>query len=58
VLIDPAIELRSGLRFTSAVSCNNLHTFDQSRIIQVIGSLSPAAMQQIEARIKTVLGLP
>jgi mRNA interferase MazF len=58
VLIDPATEPQSGLRFPSAVSCNNLLTIDQSRIIQVIGSLSPAAMKQIEASIKAALGLP
>ncbi len=58
VLIDPAIEPRSGLRVPTAISCNNLLTIDQSRIIQIIGSLSPAAILQIEARIKTTLGLP
>jgi mRNA interferase MazF len=57
VVIDPAAEPNSGLRFVSVVSCNNLLTVDQS-FTRVIGSLSTRAMQQINARLKASLDLP
>lgn len=58
VLIDPATEPASGLRFLSAVSCNNFLTIDQTRIMQRLGSLSAAAMRRIEIGLRTALGLP
>jgi mRNA interferase MazF len=58
VLIDPTTETASGLRYPSVASCNNLLTIDQGLIVQTIGRLSAAAMRQIDARIKTALGLP
>jgi mRNA interferase MazF len=57
VMIDPAIESGCGLRYPSAVSCNNLLTIDQGLIVQAIGRVSPALMQQIDDRLKTALGL-
>jgi mRNA interferase MazF len=57
VLIDPAIESGCGLRYPSVASCNNLLTIDQSLIVQVIGRVSPAIVQQIDDRLKTALGL-
>lgn len=57
VLIDPAIESGCGLRYASVASCNNLLTIDQGLIVQAIGSVSPALMQQIDDRLKTALGL-
>ena len=58
VRIDPAIETGCGLRYPSVVSCNNLLTIDQGLIVQAIGRVSPATMQQIDDRLKTALGLP
>jgi mRNA interferase MazF len=58
VLIDPAAETGCGLRFSSVVSCNNLLTIDQGLIVQRIGRLSAATMQQIDDRLKASLGLP
>lgn len=57
VLIDPAVERGCGLRYPSAVSCNNLLTIDQGLIVQAIGKISPSIMQQIDDRLKTALGL-
>jgi len=58
VLIDPAVETQSGLRYASVASCNNLLTIDQSLIVQIIGHLSPATMHQIDDRLKTAMDLP
>jgi mRNA interferase MazF len=58
VLIDPAIETGSGLRYPSAASCNNLLTIDQGLIVQIIGRVSPATMQQVDDQLKTTLNLP
>lgn len=55
--IDPATETGCGLRYTSVVSCNNLLTIDQGLIVQSIGQVSSATMQQIDDRLKTALGL-
>ena len=38
--------------------CKDLLTRDQALVIRTIGVLSDAAMQQIEACLKTVLELP
>jgi mRNA-degrading endonuclease toxin of MazEF toxin-antitoxin module len=58
VLIDPASEPACGLRFVSVASCNNFLTVRQARVGRTPGSLSASLMQQIEARLKTALGLP
>jgi mRNA-degrading endonuclease toxin of MazEF toxin-antitoxin module len=58
VLLDPAVETASGLSRICVASCMNLVTFEQARVLQTIGPLSDAAMQQIEACLKTVLELP
>lgn len=47
----------TGLRLNSVVQCNNLITYDQSRILSVIGSLSNIAMQEIDACLKAALGI-
>jgi mRNA interferase MazF len=57
VLIDPTVETQSGLRYTSAVSCNNLLTVDQDLVVQILGHLSTAAMQEIDNKLKTALDL-
>ena len=38
--------------------CNNLSTLDQSLIHRRMGELSPAALRQIEAKLKSALELP
>src|SRR5260370_39420830 len=58
VLLDPAVETASQLSKVCVASCINVTTYDQSRVISAIGVLSDAAMQQIEACLKTVLELP
>jgi mRNA-degrading endonuclease toxin of MazEF toxin-antitoxin module len=58
VLLDPAIETASGLSRICVASCMNLATFDQMRVLQTIGTLSDAAMRQIEDYLKSVLVLP
>jgi mRNA interferase MazF len=57
VLIDPALETQSGLRYPSVVSCNNLLTVDQTLVVQILGRLSLATMQQIDDRLKAALDL-
>lgn len=49
---------RSGLLFTSVINCNTLTTVRQDEILRVLGSLSPAAMQQIDQCLKATLALP
>ena len=49
---------RTNLRFDSIVQCENLVTQDQRLILRRIGSLSDAAMQQIDACLKASLGIP
>src|SRR5258708_790375 len=58
VELDPAVETVSGLLKVSYASCSNLLTRDQTLIDQTLGTLSAAAMQQIEDCLKRVLGLP
>jgi mRNA-degrading endonuclease toxin of MazEF toxin-antitoxin module len=58
VLIDPAAETGSGLKFVSVASCNNLLTVRQGRIDKGIGSLSDAVMRKIDDCLKTALELP
>ena len=58
VLLDPAVETGSGLSKVSVASCLNITTFEQLRVLRTIGSLSNAAMRQIEACLKAVLAIP
>jgi mRNA interferase MazF len=58
VLLDPAVEATSGLKQLSYAVCNNLMTLDQSLVARQMGTLSAAAMQQIEHCLKTALELP
>ena len=48
---------QTGLRLNSIVQCKNLITYDQSRIRGVIGSLSDAAMEEIDTCLKAALGI-
>jgi mRNA interferase MazF len=45
----------SGLSFPSLVSCNNLFTVEQASIQHVIGHLSDALKQQLNACLKAAL---
>jgi mRNA interferase MazF len=58
VVIDPAVETAAGLRKLCYVSCKDLLTRDQTLVRRVVGVLSDAAMLQIEACVKAVLGIP
>ena len=55
VLIDPAVERASGLNRTCVVSCLNVTTYEQDRILATIGFLSDATMRQIEDCLKGIL---
>lgn len=48
---------RSGLLYTSVVNCNTLTTVRQDDILRVLGSLSAAAMQQVDQCLKASLGI-
>jgi mRNA interferase MazF len=48
----------SGLRQDSVVNCINLFTVEQTKILQTIGHLSPALMQQANGCLKAALQLP
>ena len=58
VRLDPAVEMVSGLLHISYAFCPNLMTADQSLIDQIIGSLSDAAMSEIEKCLKATLQFP
>jgi mRNA interferase MazF len=58
LLIDPAAEPSTGLRYPSLVSCNNLLTTEQMDIRQTIGHLSDALKQQLNDCLKAALELP
>ena len=57
VLIDPAREPASGLRFASVASSHNFLTVQQARIGKTLGTLSAGLMQQIDACLKAALEL-
>ena|SRR5436190_15103038 len=48
----------SGLLHDSAVRCERLHTIPQADVRRVIGHLSDALMQQIDACLKAALSIP
>ena len=58
LVIDPAVEPNSGLRYPSVASCTNLLTVDQGLVAQTIGRLSAGTMQRIDDCLKAALGLP
>jgi mRNA interferase MazF len=47
----------SGLRQDSAVTCSNLYTIRQSDVSRVIGELSDATMDRIDACLRTAMQL-
>jgi mRNA interferase MazF len=49
---------QSGLHRDSVVNCVNLFTVEQAKVLRTVGTLPPALMQQIDACLKTALGLP
>jgi mRNA-degrading endonuclease toxin of MazEF toxin-antitoxin module len=57
VKIDPAVETFAGLSKVCYASCKDILTRDQTLVLRTVGVLSDAAMQQIEACLKTVLGI-
>ena len=58
VELDPAIEGAAGLTKVCYASCKDVLTRDQALVLRTVGILSDAAVQQIEACLKVVLGLP
>ncbi len=48
---------QTGLLHDSVVSCYNVNTLDVRRVHRVIGSLSRAMLEQIDACLKAALGL-
>jgi mRNA-degrading endonuclease toxin of MazEF toxin-antitoxin module len=60
VLVDPRTPdgAGSGLIGPSLVKCHNLATMRQRRVLQVIGHLSDAVMQQVNQALKAALELP
>jgi mRNA interferase MazF len=58
VLLDPAVELSSGLRFPSYAVCTNFLTLDQAKAQRMMGKLSATAMAKIENCLKSALAIP
>lgn len=60
VVVDPrtADGAGSGLNGPSLLKCHNLATVRQGRVLQVIGHLSDAVMQQVNQALKVALELP
>jgi mRNA interferase MazF len=60
VKIDPqsADGQGSGLAGTSLIKCGNLATVRKQRVLRVIGHLTNAAAQQVNAALKAALELP
>jgi mRNA interferase MazF len=58
-LLDPATRegAAAGVLHPSAVTCENLLTVEQQLVLRKIGSLSPPAMQQINACLNAALDL-
>jgi len=49
--------LTSGLRLDSAIRCDRLFTVEQASVYRVLGRLSATTMQQVEERLKRVMGM-
>jgi mRNA-degrading endonuclease toxin of MazEF toxin-antitoxin module len=58
VLLDPAVETASGLSKVCVVSCMNVLTIEQARVLRTVGYLSDATMRQINDCLKAVLEVP
>jgi mRNA interferase MazF len=58
VRLDPILEPSSGLVIVSFAFCPNNLTVEQATIDQILGTLTDAAMQQIDASLKATLGIP
>lgn len=60
VLVDPVTPdgAVSGLHGPSLVKCYNLATVRQRRVVHIIGHLSAAMMQKVDAALKAALDLP
>ena len=58
VEIDPAVETGSNLNHLCYANCMNVLTRDQALVGPMIGNLSDAVMQRIEACLKVVLEIP
>jgi len=58
-LVDPAHPdwAASGLRLPSVVNASNLATVPRGQITHVIGALSAATMQEVDACLRAALGL-
>jgi mRNA interferase MazF len=48
----------SGLKLPSVVKCESIYTFNNRRILRLIGQLSNATMQQINNCLKASLEIP
>ncbi len=57
LVVDPVDEGNSGLKMVSAIACEGLFSLHRSLIVRTIGSLSSAAMIEVDNRLKTALGL-
>jgi mRNA interferase MazF len=59
-LIDPAVPegASSGLRYASAVKCENLMTIAQADILRTMGHLSDALKQKLNDCLKAALEVP
>ncbi len=59
-LIDPSHPdwQASGLKLPSVVKCENIYTFNNRRILRLIGHLSKATMQEIDNCLKASLEIP
>jgi mRNA interferase MazF len=60
LLVDPSTGdgKSSGLNYVSSVKCSNLYTIDQKHILATIGQLAPSLMAQLDACLRSALGLP
>jgi len=59
VLVDPSTPdgSSSGLLGPSSISCANLATIDQSKIIRRIGSIAPPIMAQVDDAVRHTLAI-
>jgi mRNA interferase MazF len=60
VFVDPATPEGAGcgLRGPSLIKCGNLATVRQNRILRLIGHLTDAVLQKVNAALKAALELP
>jgi mRNA interferase MazF len=58
LFIDIGVERGSGLLTDSVIMCDNLYTVHNSRILRSLGSLSAAAITQIDECLKAAHGIP